>query len=147
MEGNRKIRVLVGKPGLDGHTIGLQVISRAFRDAGFEVVYAGILLKPSEIVEIAMQEDVDVIGISTLSNAHMSSVPKILNLLKEKKMLDVPVILGGVVPDDDAERLKEMGLAAFFGPGSDTGEIIACIKRLVERKTAGTEREPEGCLV
>lgn len=130
-----KIKVLLGKPGLDGHSIGLQIVARSFRNAGFEVVYAGILLRPSQIANAALQEDVDIIGISTLSGAHMSLVPKILELLKLKGISDVPLILGGIVPKEDVSQLKAIGLNEYFGPGTPPTDIVEYVKKLLEQKT------------
>lgn len=123
----RKIRVLVAKPGLDGHDRGAKVIARALRDAGMEVIYTGLRQTPEMVVEAALQEDVDVIGLSILSGAHMALVPRILELLHESDMSDVPVFLGGIIPNDDIPDLKEIGVAEVFGPGTSTEAIVACI--------------------
>ncbi|NJE85713.1 cobalamin B12-binding domain-containing protein [Thermococcus sp. CX2] len=125
-----KVRVLVAKPGLDGHDRGAKVVARALRDAGFEVIYTGIRQTPEQIVESVIQEDVDVLGISILSGAHMVLIPKILKLLEEKGLKpneDVLVIAGGIIPPDDAEELEKMGVAEVFGPGSPIGDIIKFI--------------------
>src|SRR5438445_11309959 len=114
---DHKIRVLVAKPGLDGHDRGGKVIARALRDAGMEVVYTGLRQTPEMIVNAALQEDVQVIGLSILSGAHNAIVPRVMDLLKEKQMSDVLVIVGGIVPDDDAEALKQQGVARVFRPG------------------------------
>jgi methylmalonyl-CoA mutase C-terminal domain/subunit len=127
----RRIRVLVAKPGLDGHDRGAKVIARALRDAGMEVVYTGLRQTPEMIVEAALQEDVDLIGLSILSGAHMAVTPRIMSLLKENDMGDVPVFLGGIIPNDDVDALKEMGVAAIFGPGTSTEDIVACIRETV----------------
>ncbi len=122
-----KVRVLIAKPGLDGHDRGAKVIARALRDAGFEVIYTGIRQTPEQIVESVIQEDVDVLGISILSGAHMVLIPKILRLLEEKGLKpneDVLVIAGGIIPPDDAQELEKMGVAKVFGPGSPINEII-----------------------
>ena len=125
---DRKIRVLVAKPGLDGHDRGAKVIARALRDAGMEVIYTGLQQTPQMIVEAALQEDVDVIGLSILSGAHMTLLPKIAKLLRENQMDDVLVIAGGIISDDDAATLKtEHGIAAVFGPGSSTQAIVQFI--------------------
>lgn len=127
----KKIRVLVAKPGLDGHDRGAKVIARAIRDAGMEVIYTGLRQTPEMIVEAALQEDVDVIGLSVLSGAHMVLMPRILELLRQNDMGDVPVLLGGIIPADDVPALEEMGVTAVFGPGTRTDDIIACIKETV----------------
>lgn len=128
---DRKIRVLVAKPGLDGHDRGAKVVARALRDAGMEVIYTGLRQTPDMIVEAALQEDVDVIGLSILSGAHMSLVPKILMLMHDNDMADVPVYLGGIIPNDDIPALMEMGLSGVFGPGTSTEEIAALIRERV----------------
>ncbi|ANF21912.1 cobalamin B12-binding domain-containing protein [Thermococcus piezophilus] len=125
-----KVRVLVAKPGLDGHDRGAKVVARALRDAGFEVIYTGIRQTPEQIVESVIQEDVDVLGISILSGAHMVLIPKILKLLEEKGLKpneDVLVVAGGIIPPDDAKELEKMGVAKVFGPGSPIGDIIKFI--------------------
>lgn len=127
----RKIRVLVAKPGLDGHDRGAKVVARALRDAGMEVIYTGLRQTPEMIVEAALQEDVDVIGLSILSGAHMALVPRILELMKAHGLQDVKVVLGGIVPDEDVPVLLQMGVSGVFGPGSDTQEIIAHIRKVV----------------
>ncbi|MEN9937805.1 MAG: hypothetical protein RLZZ387_4384 [Chloroflexota bacterium] len=125
----RKVRVLVAKPGLDGHDRGAKVIARALRDAGMEVVYTGLQQTPQMIVEAALQEDVDVIGLSILSGAHMTLLPKITTLLREQGMDDVLVIAGGIISDDDARALKEQhGIAAVYGPGTSTQDIVQFIR-------------------
>lgn len=126
---NRTIRVIVAKAGLDGHDRGAKVIAAALRDAGMEVIYTGLRQTPEMIVEAAMQEDADVIGISILSGAHMTIFPKILNLLKEKGMTDVLLTGGGIFPESDIEKLKEMGTGELFTPGSSTVEIADYIKK------------------
>ena len=126
-----KIRVLVAKPGLDGHDRGAKVIARALRDAGMEVIYTGLRQTPEMIVEAALQEDVDLIGLSILSGAHMAVTPRIMSLLNENDMGDVPVFLGGIIPSDDVDVLKDMGVAAVFGPGTSTEEIVTCIRETV----------------
>ncbi|WP_322820827.1 cobalamin B12-binding domain-containing protein [Chloroflexus sp.] len=129
----RKIRVLVAKPGLDGHDRGAKVIARALRDAGMEVIYTGLQQTPQMIVEAALQEDVDVIGLSILSGAHMTLLPKVTQLLREQGMTDVLVVAGGIISDEDAEILKrEHGIAEVFGPGSSTQAIIDFIRSHVE---------------
>lgn len=121
---SRPIRVLIGKPGLDGHDRGAKVVARALRDAGMEVIYTGLHQTPEAIVEAAMQEDVDVIGLSILSGAHNTLVPRVIALLREQGMEDVRVLVGGIIPDEDADELRQMGVAAVFGPGTETEEIV-----------------------
>ena len=127
----RKIRVLLAKPGLDGHDRGAKVIARALRDAGMEVIYTGLRQTPEMIVEAALQEDVDVIGLSVLSGAHMALTPRIMKLLQENDMDDVPVLIGGIIPNEDVPTLKEMGIAEVFGPGTSTESIITSIREMV----------------
>lgn len=133
-KGAKKIRVLVAKVGLDGHDRGAKVVARALRDAGMEVIYSGLHRLPEEVVDIAIQEDVDVLGVSLLSGAHMTLFPKLLKLLKEKGASDILVIGGGTIPDDDAKTLKGMGVAAIHPPGTLTTTIISDILRLTARK-------------
>lgn len=124
----KKIRVLIAKPGLDGHDRGAKVISRALRDAGMEVIYTGLRRTPEEIVFTAVQEDVDVIGLSLLSGAHNTLFPKILSLLKEQGAGDIPVIAGGIFPEQDIQHLREAGIAMVFLPGTSTSEIVNWIQ-------------------
>ncbi len=124
----RPIRVLVAKPGLDGHDRGAKVIARALRDAGMEVIYTGLRQTPEMIVNAALQEDVQVIGLSILSGAHNAIVPRVMELLREKDMGDVKVILGGIIPDDDAAELKRQGVAAVFQPGASLDGIVKFIQ-------------------
>jgi methylmalonyl-CoA mutase C-terminal domain/subunit len=128
-----KIRVLVAKPGLDGHDRGAKVIARALRDAGMEVVYTGLRQTPEMIVNTALQEDVQVIGLSILSGAHNAIVPRVMDLLKEKQMTDVLVVLGGIVPDEDAAQLKRLGVAAVFQPGASLDQIVDFIRGSVKQ--------------
>jgi methylmalonyl-CoA mutase C-terminal domain/subunit len=128
-----RIRVLVAKPGLDGHDRGAKVIARALRDAGMEVVYTGLRQTPDMIVNAALQEDVQVIGLSILSGAHNAIVPRIMELLKQKQMTDVLVIVGGIVPDEDAAELKRLGVAAVFQPGASLEEIVKFIRGAVKQ--------------
>ena len=121
------IRVLVAKPGLDGHDRGAKVIARALRDAGMEVIYTGIRQTPRMVVQAAAQEDVSVLGLSILSGAHMELLPEIMRLLGEQGMVDVLVVLGGIVPDEDRAALSQMGVSAVFGPGTSTNDIIEYI--------------------
>jgi methylmalonyl-CoA mutase, C-terminal domain len=125
------IRVLVAKPGLDGHDRGAKVIARALRDAGMEVIYTGLRQTPEMIVNAALQEDVQVIGLSILSGAHNAIVPRVMDLLREKDMMDVKVIVGGIVPDDDAAELKNLGVAEVFQPGSSLDAIVNFIRGAV----------------
>jgi methylmalonyl-CoA mutase C-terminal domain/subunit len=120
----RKARVVIAKPGLDGHDRGAKIIARALRDAGMEVVYTGLHQTPEQIVETAIQEDADAVGISILSGAHMTLVPRILDGLRAREADDVVVIVGGTIPADDAEALREQGVAAVFTPGAPTSEIV-----------------------
>ena len=120
----KKIRVLMGKPGLDGHDRGVKVVSRALRDAGMEVIYSGLHRTPEEIVAMAIQEDVDVVGLSILSGAHMTIFPKILNLLKKEDAEDILLFGGGIIPDEDRTELLKLGVAEIFGPGTSTEDII-----------------------
>jgi methylmalonyl-CoA mutase, C-terminal domain len=120
----RKIRVVIAKPGLDGHDRGAKIIARALRDAGMEVIYTGLHQTPEQIVETALQEDADAVGISILSGAHMTLVPKILDGLRDQGAEDVLVIVGGTIPTDDAAALKEKGVAEVFTPGAPTKEIV-----------------------
>ncbi len=123
----RPIRVLVAKPGLDGHDRGAKVVARALRDAGFEVIYTGLRQTPQQIVAAAIQEDVDLVGLSCLSGAHMTLFPKIKDLLVREGAEDIVVFGGGIIPDDDADKLKHAGIEAVFGPGTDTREIVRFI--------------------
>ena len=131
MEG-KKIRVLIAKPGLDGHDRGAKVVARALRDAGMEVIYTGLRQTPEQIVETAIQEDVDVIGLSILSGAHTHLFPKIMELLKENDIKDIIVMGGGVIPEEDIPELKKAGIAEIFTPGTDTRDIIKFIKEKVK---------------
>ncbi|MFQ5612090.1 MAG: cobalamin B12-binding domain-containing protein [Anaerolineae bacterium] len=127
----RKIRVLVAKPGLDGHDRGAKVVARALRDAGMEVIYTGLRQTPEMIAESALQEDVDVVGLSVLSGAHMALLPKIVEKLRETGLDDVLVVAGGIIPDEDVELLQQAGIEGVFGPGTSTHEIIDFIKQKV----------------
>jgi methylmalonyl-CoA mutase C-terminal domain/subunit len=123
-----KIRVLVAKPGLDGHDRGAKVVARALRDAGMEVIYTGLRQTPEMIAEAALQEDVDVLGISILSGAHMALIPRILELLKANGQENVKIFIGGIIPDVDTPKLKAMGVTGIYGPGASTGTIISEIR-------------------
>jgi methylmalonyl-CoA mutase, C-terminal domain len=126
--GRKKIRVLIAKAGLDGHDRGAKVVAAALRDGGMEVIYTGLRQTPEMIVEAAVQEDVDVIGISILSGAHMTIFPKVLNLMKEKGLTDVLLFGGGIIPDKDIKALKELGVGDLFTPGTSSSEIISYIR-------------------
>ena len=127
----RKIRVVIAKPGLDGHDRGAKVIARALRDAGMEVIYTGLRQTPEQIVTAALQEDADVIGLSILSGAHMHICPRVLELLKEKGLADVLVVVGGIIPDTDVPRLNALGIDGIFQPGTPMQEIVDFINRRV----------------
>lgn len=129
----KKIKVLIGKPGLDGHDRGAKVVARALRDAGFEVVYTGLHQTPEQIVATAIQEDVDVIGVSSLAGAHMYLFPRILELLKEQGADDIPVFGGGIIPDEDIDLLKKAGIKEIFTPGSPVRETVAWIKENIDK--------------
>ena len=131
---DEKIRVIVAKPGLDGHDRGAKVIARAFRDAGFEVIYSGLRQTPEQIVNAALQEDADVVGLSVLSGAHMTLCPRITELMKKERLDDVLVVDGGIVPDQDIPKLKECGVSAVFQPGASTEDIVAYIRDHVRKK-------------
>ena len=124
----RKIRILVAKPGLDGHDRGARVIARAFRDAGFEVVYTGLHQTPEQIVAAALQEDVDLIGLSCLSGAHMHLFGRVIELLEENKVDDVKVIVGGIIPEEDIPKLKKLGIKEVFLPGTSLGKIVGWVR-------------------
>lgn len=128
-----RIRVLVSKPGLDGHDRGAKIVARALRDAGMEVIYTGLRQTPEQIANAALQEDVDAVGISILSGAHNTIIPRICQLLREAGMTDVLVIVGGIVPDEDIPRLKASGVAAVFQPGATTQEIVDFIRSHVKQ--------------
>ncbi len=130
----RKIRVLVAKPGLDGHDRGAKVVARALRDAGMEVIYTGLRQTPEMIAEAALHEDVDVIGLSILSGAHMALAPRIMALMQENDMADVPIFIGGIIPNEDVPGLLELGVTGVFGPGTSTETIIDSIRAAVSDK-------------
>lgn len=130
---DKPIRVLVAKPGLDGHDRGAKVVARSLRDAGMEVIYTGLRQTPEQIVAAAVQEDVDLVGISILSGAHNHIFPRVIELLKENDAGDIPVFGGGVIPEDDIPGLKEAGVKAIFTPGTETKEVIDFINSLMER--------------
>ncbi len=131
-QSSRKIRVLVAKPGLDGHDRGAKIIARALRDAGMEVIYTGLRQTPEMIATAALQEDVDAVGVSILSGAHNTLCPRIISLLREQGMNDCLVIVGGIVPEDDIPKLKEQGVSAIFLPGTSTQDIVKFIRENVK---------------
>jgi len=131
LEGKRKLRILVAKPGLDGHDRGARIIARAFRDAGYEVVYTGLHQSPEEIVQAAIQEDVDMIGLSSLAGAHRHLFPRVVELLREKGAEDIVVCGGGIIPDEDIQELKDKGIKEIFTPGSSLEEIVRWVEENV----------------
>jgi len=133
--GARRIRVLVGKAGLDGHDRGIKVVARILRDAGMEVVYTGLHRTPEQIVNTALQEDVDVIGISLLSGAHLTLMPRILDLLRQAGAADIAVVVGGVIPDEDVEPLREMGVAEIFSQEADPDFIVRRVRQLAAARS------------
>ncbi|MBE2271925.1 MAG: cobalamin B12-binding domain-containing protein [Anaerolinea sp.] len=130
----RAIRVLIAKPGLDGHDRGAKVIARALRDAGMEVIYTGLRQTPEMIAEAALQEDVDVVGLSILSGAHMALVPRIREVMNANGLDDVALLIGGIIPDEDKTELERMGVQGIFGPGTNTEDIAAFIRTLIAAK-------------
>ena len=140
-DSQRPTRVLVAKPGLDGHDRGAKVIARALRDAGMEVVYTGIRQTPRMIVQAAAQEDVDVLGLSILSGAHLDILPEVVDLLRAQEMDDVLVVVGGIIPASDRQILKDMGISEVFGPGTSTGDIVRYIQTAMTERT--NPREPQ----
>ena len=136
---DKKIRILIGKPGLDGHDRGAKVIAAAFRDAGFEVIYTGLHQLSESIVEAAIQEDVDIIGLSILSGAHMTIFPRILELLKRKNAEHIIVIGGGIIPEEDIKKLLKMGVKRIFTPGAPTNEIVEYIKEITTKTQSHKE--------
>lgn len=134
MAAETPIRVLIAKPGLDGHDRGAKVIARALRDAGIEVIYTGLRQTPGMIAEAALQEDVDVVGLSILSGAHMTLVPSVREAMNALELTDVPIIIGGIIPDADRPDLEAMGVAGIFGPGADTDTIAAFVRELVRQR-------------
>jgi len=134
MQSARKIRVLIAKPGLDSHDRGAKVVARALRDAGMEVIYTGLRQTPEQIAETALQEDVDVIGLSILSGAHQTLFPRIMDLIKQKGLTDVMVFAGGIIPEEDVPELKKIGIKEVFGPGTTTETIIRYVFENVPKK-------------
>ena len=140
MTENRKIRVVVAKPGLDGHDRGAKIIARALRDAGMEVIYTGLHQTPEQIAETAIQEDADAVGLSILSGAHMTLVPRVVELLRDQGAEDVVVTVGGTIPADDIPELKQLGVAEVFTPGASTDEIIDFLRSAIdERRTLAAQ--------
>jgi methylmalonyl-CoA mutase C-terminal domain/subunit len=133
VEKDKKIRVLIAKLGLNGHDRGAKVVARALRDAGMEVIYTGLHQTPEQVVETAIQEDVNVIGLSLLSGAHLTLFTKVMELLKKEKLENILVLAGGIVPEDDIPKLKEIGIAEIFCPGTDTKDIIEFIKKNLKK--------------
>jgi methylmalonyl-CoA mutase C-terminal domain/subunit len=138
-DSNRPTRVLVAKPGLDGHDRGAKVIARAMRDAGMEVIYTGIRQSPQMIVRAAVQEDVDVLGLSILSGAHMEILPEVMDLLRCEGMDDVVVVVGGIIPAVDRQPLKDLGITEVFGPGTSTGDIVEFIQNAMAKRGSKTQ--------
>lgn len=128
---DKRLRILVAKPGLDGHDRGAKIIARALRDGGFEVIYTGLHQTPEMIAEAAMQEDVDAVGLSILSGAHMTLFPEVIRLLKEKGADDVAIFGGGIIPDEDAKKLRELGVRQIFTPGASTEDIVKWVRENV----------------
>ncbi len=138
---DRKIRVLIAKPGLDGHDRGAKVVAASLRDAGMEVIYTGLRQTPEMIVEAALQEDVDVIALSILSGAHMTIFPRVLELMRENGLDDVLLTGGGIIPEEDMKKLEEMGTGKLFGPGTNTQDIVRYIQDWYEKNRASKEAE------
>lgn len=134
MKEERKIRVLIAKPGLDSHDRGAKVVARALRDAGMEVIYTGLRQTPEQIVETAIQEDVDIIGLSILSGAHRTLFPRIMELMKKQGLTDVMVFAGGIIPEEDVYEMKNLGIKEIFGPGTTTEEIIQYVKENLPKR-------------
>lgn len=134
MNSERRIRVIVAKPGLDSHDRGAKIVARAFRDAGMEVIYTGLRQTPEQIVETALQEDVDVIGLSILSGAHMSLFPRIMDLMRQKDLKDILVFAGGIIPNEDIPALKKIGIKEVFGPGTRTDELVNFVRENVRKR-------------
>jgi len=138
-EATRKIRVLIAKPGLDGHDRGAKIIARALRDAGMEVIYTGLHQTPEMIAEAALQEDVDAVGLSILSGAHMALFPRIVEEMKKRGLDDVLIYAGGIIPDDDIPAIKEMGVSGVFGPGTTMDEAVRFVRDNVTPRHSGDE--------
>jgi methylmalonyl-CoA mutase C-terminal domain/subunit len=135
VQGTRKIRVLIAKPGLDSHDRGAKVVARALRDAGMEVIYTGLRQTPEQIAETALQEDVDVVGLSILSGAHKALFPRVMKLLEKSGLTDVMVFAGGIIPEEDASELKKLGIKEIFGPGTPTETIIQFVLKNAPKRT------------
>jgi methylmalonyl-CoA mutase C-terminal domain/subunit len=135
---SKKVRVLIAKPGLDGHDRGAKVVARSMRDAGMEVIYTGLRQTPEMIAEAALQEDVDAVGLSILSGAHMALVPRLMELLRQQGQDNVSVLVGGIIPDEDVPRLKELGVVEVFGPGTSTKTIVEAVFQAVGGVSART---------
>jgi methylmalonyl-CoA mutase cobalamin-binding domain/chain len=135
VEGSRKIRVVVAKPGLDGHDRGAKIIARALRDAGMEVIYTGLHQTPEQIAATVIQEDADAVGLSILSGAHMTLIPRVLDLLREQGVDDVVITVGGTIPSDDIPELKQLGVAEVFTPGASTDEIVDFVRGAVAERS------------
>jgi methylmalonyl-CoA mutase C-terminal domain/subunit len=135
MQKGRKIRVLIAKPGLDSHDRGAKVVARALRDAGMEVIYTGLRQTPEQIAETALQEDVDVLGLSILSGAHKTLFPRIMNLLKERDLTDIMVFAGGIIPEEDLAEMKKLGIKEIFGPGTTTETIVRYVKENLPKRS------------
>ncbi len=133
----RALRVLIAKPGLDGHDRGAKVIARALRDAGMEVIYTGLRQTPEMVAEAALQEDVDAVGLSILSGAHLALTPRVIELMRANGQGDVPVFVGGIIPDDDATALRELGVAAVFGPGTPMTDVVNAVRAAAGQVGAG----------
>ena len=131
----RKLRILVAKPGLDGHDRGAKIVARALRDAGMEIIYTGLHQTPEMVVSAAIQEDVDAVGMSIMSGAHMTLFPAVLDLLRSRGAVDIRVFGGGIIPDDDIPRLKELGVSEIFTPGSSTQDIVKWIQQNIQGRT------------
>ena len=138
MVAQANILVLIAKPGLDGHDRGAKVIARALRDAGMEVIYTGLRQTPEMIAEAALQEDVDVVGLSILSGAHLALVPRIREVMDQSGLTDVPLLVGGIIPNDDKPKLEALGVSGIFGPGTNTDDIVTFIHELMKAKTGNT---------
>ena len=139
MVSQHPIRVLIAKPGLDGHDRGAKIIARALRDAGMEVIYTGLRQTPKMIVEAALEEDVDVIGLSILSGAHVDLFPQIFEELGSNDMSDVPIIAGGIIPESDRSALESLGVRAIYGPGTPTSQIIECVRQVASERESGND--------
>jgi len=135
MSKQRKIRVLIAKPGLDSHDRGAKIVARALRDAGMEVIYTGLRQTPEQIVETALQEDVDVIGLSILSGAHTTLFPRIIELMEEKELNDILVFAGGIIPEEDVTEMKKLGVKEIFGPGTPTETLVRFVRKNVPKRT------------